>query len=275
MLIQDRIKFYADLWQTFKEQHIAHDDKLKALNQKELDCMGIESYMACIKYDGYSLNKQLQEVAGQIFNTIIRLAEKHFSGDYSKLSINDYDLKVNHLQGETRDDHDSLVYTFDPAALWMEIEAEYGNEKGEEVALQQAAAVIINKLNISTDSEVKIVKGAIVLNQRIWIDSFDKKWSNRNRMSYGCKDNVVSLLTALNSFLKWAGVEESSINSTIRTLGDYHRELNSRENFSLAPNLNAITYLERIEYRFGGSLGESLQCFVSTYGHLPESRQAA
>ena len=257
-------QYYKRLFMSFVASLIEYGAKVDVLAQDEIETTGeTESYMLIFGWAGRDRKTLIEKKANAIFDRLIWKAEKEFSPPGSRLKID---------TGKFRSFTETLRkeeawHKFDPESMWNALEAEYGGQNGENEAFRQTAAKIISAFRIRPGKPMEFKQGGLVLNIDVWIDSLDKKYSNKNRLHHSSQDSVNNALLALAGFATWAREIDSlhAIKSYINTL-HYNRydDLKSREKIPLG-QIRLTTYFNRFEFHFSKSFGEQLQIFLATY----------
>lgn len=212
----------------------------------------------------FNLFSQRKEAAQHVFGELIRFAESQFAPAGTRLKIDSTDV----------DDHFHLrendYSNFDPVAVWAYLESEFKSQ-GEDIAYAQAADPIARKFDITPNQVIKTVGGQIVLEYRVWIDSFDKKHSNVNNLSQGCIEGLRQLCNGLAAFAVWAEdpLLAHALNQFASNFGYRNSSIQSRARYPLGhakqPEITVITYTTRFEFRFSPSIGLKLQEFLALY----------
>lgn len=108
--------------------------------------------------------------------------------------------------------------------------------------------------------------GRVVLDLRVYIDSFDKKYGRTN-LSSGSQDEVVRTFESLREVA--AAYDDSAVASfaaRARNAFHYNKTLRSREKVSLGDAGDVVVYSTRFEFRFTPAFAERLRTFLSQYG---------
>lgn len=155
---------------------------------------------------------------------------------------------------------------------WQYVEENYGGDRAVSKALNDAANAIIKELSLRKGGEVIMRAGRLVLNQSIWIDSFDKKHYGKTKLTTGSLNDVQMLAANLGVFASWA--DNTLLNVDLQRFGHgYFRDSKvvSRHKHELGEDgeLEVITFSTRFEYRFNQAPAQQLQVFLSTYGNMP------
>lgn len=213
--------------------------------------------------EGHDFSSRREVAAKHVFRDLIRRAESEFAPPGARLSINASDIE-EHFQLR-----DNAYKNLDPVEVWTYLAEEYGT-KGEDIAYTQAADPIVSHFNIEMDQPIKTVGGQLVLEIRVWIDSIDKKFSNVNKLSYGCANNIYALCKALSGFATWA--DELQLSAAFLQFASNVSDskfIDSRARYPLgnpkSPPVVVITYTTRYEFRFAHDLGVRLQEFLGLY----------
>lgn len=272
MTVPKSIANYSELWFAIKAEFLRHESAIKELQAQEHEAFpDRESYNMITRYGhNYDIEGKLREKARDLFQSVIWAAEKEFAGDAGRLQIDAFKLREKHLR-EDRDSHEKREYLqFDPVALWRDLEAEYGGDKGAELGWKQAASDLIKAFSLRDGMQVKTVGASVVLEQNTWLDSWNGSYS------YNCMEEMGRVTKALLAFAGWAGDHELQhvirFSRDLKSLNDFHRKVTSREKFVIGKGLEAITFKNKIEWRFGGEMGAKFQAFISTFGTLLPAR---
>jgi hypothetical protein len=168
----------------------------------------------------------------------------------------------------------SHLRDYDPAVLWKALEAQIGGGKGEEKAYQQVAKTLHSNFRIWEDDQVKTVAGAVCLNVRVVLDSFDKKYG-RNKLHYGSSDTLNKTMQALSAFAKWASRPALAADLEKHPFHYFNHEVESRKRYPFGDReLEVISYTNRFEFRVNPELASELQVFIGTFGPVKAEAEA-
>jgi hypothetical protein len=244
---------YAALLDRYAQIQRAHSAALAELALAERTLPG-----AVFSHDADHIDAAVRDANKRITATLLAHAQKHFSTAGVRLSL---DLGAAR---DTLGDLDACA----PAHLWSYLEATYGSGRGETFAYGQTASLLAETFRLRADAAPAMVGGAMVLGLRVYCDSFDKKYSNRNRLHYSASESVVQALQAVAVVAEWAqrGQLADDLYSLSREIG-YRYEVVSRRSTSLGDNdARLVEYLERFELRLMPAFAEQFMVFMSTFG---------
>ena len=211
----------------------------------------------------YDFSRQRKKAAQHVFAQLILKAEQQFAPSGARLNIEKFEVE-EHFKLR---DHDFM--NFCPVSVWDYLVKEYGTQ-GEDLAYTQAADPIMKLFNIEPDQPIKTIGGQITLERRVWIDSFDKKFSNQNNLTYGCHTDIATLCNALSSFAVWSGNPILAADLKRFSSNLFHNKtITSRARYPLgsakSPSITVITFTTRFEFRFSEETGLKLQEFLYLY----------
>jgi len=158
---------------------------------------------------------------------------------------------------------------FDPCAIWQYLEQTYGGQAGERLAWQRVAERLRKEFGLCDESqELKRRGGYVLLERKIWIDDFEKKFG-KIRLSYGCGEAAWSRLKVLSEFAVWAQRPElarDALESAKHWRG-VSSEIESRKRYEMGKEaeLVMVTYQTKFEYLLRADVAEDLQIFLGTY----------
>ncbi|MBI5041267.1 MAG: hypothetical protein HZB57_08740 [Gammaproteobacteria bacterium] len=241
--------YYQRLWDDFLELADKIDGMVDDLGKRYSE------------FDSESVTFKRRISTGKsIFSSLVRDAEQAFAPTGGTLQIDTYeylDWKKPLEQYEWSN--------FSPSGLWAALEEAYGGSKGVEIGYRQTAHDLIHTFSLNRDDSVERKSGYVILRIRVWMDSFDRKWSKRNRLNYSCADTVNKSLSTLSAFADWAGDDELAF-ACKRLRWSTQHDVTSREKTIVSGNLMIVTFLEYFEFRFTQQLAENLQIFLGQYG---------
>jgi hypothetical protein len=273
--VQRTIDIYSNQWEAIKAELIRHHEAIANLRKAEQEAHAFDPredylYSTLFSYK-HELYESLREIATSIIHRLVRLAEQHLGGQ-SQLKIESEKYKTEFTREVDRDVDfaESKLNKFNPMSVWEAIQAEYGEGKGEEKGLSQAAKNIINCLDLREGDTMTMKSGYYTLDLSMYLDSFDKKYG-KNRYAYSSRDSFIMLIKAFEVFLGWADSYDSAIGLKryMYKICDYHAQVESRKKYVCGDNFMFITFNNRIEFRLTKELGEKLQVFLGLYGIMP------
>ena len=273
---------YAELWRDYVAARQTFDAQSIALAQREAHALAItECSQQTFSKDIYASWTDLTQHAAAIVARLVRLASETFTpAGCPALRIPDQDFQTRFVTVacDGRAGRESVFRPewFDPAALWRELEHDYGGNKGVELAYRKAACAIDGAFDLRPGTRVERRRDGIVLSTRVYIDS---SFATRTckPLSWGQQDTLVHLLGDLQTFAVWA--EDTSnlaggLDEAKRRLSDRAAGVISRQRIRVAPALHIVTYYTRFEFIFGAALGSQLQLFLALYGRQSETADA-
>jgi hypothetical protein len=266
-------ELYSTLWAEYLDLWREQETRVVELAARERADLELDEYMYVIETD-LDLKNRFDKTMKDIFKRMVWAAEKRFAPDGGRLTIDNTDLYARHISPIR--DHGRFD-EFDPAAVWAELEAEYGGDKGAEIGLAQCAHELVRFFSIKPGMATERVGGRLSLSVNVWVDGLDKKYNNKVSLSYHSAEDIIKGLLKLETFATWAG--ESVTAQVLRQLAErfnYHsgREVRSRERIA-CDGIDIITYQSRFEFRFSQALGDRLMVFLSTYASSALRDQAA
>jgi hypothetical protein len=205
----------------------------------------------------------LSSRASEIRKMLIWMAEKLFAPHGVTLKIDGYEV-FERFPCE-RDD----IESFDPVAIWTYLENKYGGSFGAKLAWQQVAKGFKSKFNLDRDEEVVVKGGYIILDKRIWIDDFDKKYHKKNRLTYSCCESLSQAINVLSEIARWSErhVLSSDLLRMASKFNDRGYEIESRERLAAGKDgeVVVVTYTSRFEFRVRQDFAEEIQVFLGSF----------
>jgi hypothetical protein len=265
---------YAELWREYVAARRTFDATANALAQREASALGITEFsQQTFSKDVYESWTDLTKRAAEVVARLVRLASETFTpAGCPALSIPYGDFQTRFVpDGYDHRTGRNAVFRpeqFDPAALWRELEQDYGGAKGAERAYRKAACAIDSEFDLRPGVVVERRREGIVLSTRVYIDSsFETR--TRKPLSWGRQGELAQLLGSLQTFAVWA--EDASnlaggLEETKRRLCDREYSVVSRQRIRVSPALHIVTYHTRFEFLFGAAIGAQLQLFQALYG---------
>lgn len=257
-------EFYRTRFQRFVEGVRALEALQDQLVEEETATLGGESWEQCFGRNGrhgMGPTAWIREVAVHIRNRLILQASTEFAPPGSRLDISSEGLNAQRMI-EVRG-HDAA--SFDPLALWEELEEIYGGERGAEEAYRQAASTLLRIFGLERKNPVTQA-GMVVIDIPVSVDEFSRKHMGRNRLSSYSTEAVAEGGLALQAFLNWAGqpLAGTALAQWSLDWGRGDRELESRKRVDFGP-LQVVTFQRRFQYRFSLELARALQNFLARY----------
>lgn len=272
-------KHYAELFCSFIQSIMEYDKNIHALIERERSFAKQKEdyYIATLKADAKA-EDCIKEVATAMIERMIWVAQDMFAPAGSSLKIDK--SKVMEACGYREEDYRSHKKTvwaeFDATKVWGHLVESFGGDKGEEEGYRQTAKAIVDVFYLKPGKPIRMASGGkMILENSIYIDSIDKKFSKKNRVSYNCIEHIVRCITSLRGFAAWANFDDlaHSLYVALRQLGDYHSEITSRAIYG-GNGIRIITYLNRYEYQIDPKVAEQLQVFLALYA-FPTMQEAA
>ncbi|WP_020504308.1 hypothetical protein [Lamprocystis purpurea] len=273
---------YADLWREYVAARRAFDARSNALAQREASELAIEAFsQQTFSKDTYESRTDLTKRAAAIVARLVGMANEAFTPTgCPALSIPYGDFQTRFVTEACADRAGRgdvfRPEQFDPAALWRELEQDYGGEKGVALAYRKAACCIDGEFDLRPGAVVERRREGIVLSTRVYIDSsFETR--TRKPLSWGRQGELAQLLGYLQTFAVWA--EDASnlaggLEETKRRLCDRDYAVVSRQRIRVSPALHIVTYHTRFEFIFGAAIGVQLQLFLALYGRHSQTADA-
>lgn len=269
---------YAKLFSIFLSSIMEYDKVIDGLIEEERAVSDIkDEYALCMKDARVNSEKRVKEVAQRMIKRMVSRAEKLFAPPGGTLAI---DIeKVKETCGYDHEHHhrDPAAFwkLFDAKEVWRYLMSTYNGEKGQDVGHSQTAAAIIKGFYLSPGQQIKTVGNRMILEQTIWIDSFDKKYTKKNRISYNCAESVSKNIAALACFAAWAEMDALvlALKAASRHIADYHHEIASRAVYG-GHGIRIVTYTNKYVFQLDPPVAEALHIFIAEYGYL-DAREAA
>lgn len=226
----------------------------------------------------YDIRGWKESAAEHMVDAMIRHAQQHFALPGLPLKIN---AKAVHERFPVRTG-DNIINQFDHREVWRYLEQEYGGGQGTAIALQQAANKIVAGFRLNRTEEVKRRSGGVVLNISVFIDSLDKKFTNKSRLSVHCLDKVGEIFHGLACFSEYVGRRKlaADLDAQKKRWGwgtGPDREITTRARYGLGDGGSEIvmtTYTSSFELLIRADVAEELQLFVSKYGEMKREEAA-
>jgi hypothetical protein len=273
---------YTELWHAYVAARQAFDARSNALAQREASELAITEFsQQTFSKDADESCNDLTKRAASIVARLVRLASETFTpAGCPALSIPNQDFQARFV-AEVCDDGSGRGYAFrperfDPAALWRELERDYGGEKGVELAYRKAACTIDGAFDLRPGAVVERRRDGIVLSMRVFIDSMAET-RTRKPLTWSRQGELAQLLGYLQTFAVWT--EDNShlaggLEETKRRMCDREYGVVSRQRIRVSPALHIVTYLTRFEFVFSAAIGVQLQLFLALYGQHSQTADA-
>jgi len=266
---------YREVWISYLSTFEAFRDGLSRTEQCEVLLFGKQDYSAT-DADRMLRKIDIEEYASNIVGILVHMAEQSFApphGARLAICVENYRSRfmgqILEKRGNDRD-----WSRFDPAAVWEALEADYGGEKGHHSAFRDLAKQIASVFSIKPGAPLDYKKGAVVLNQRIYLDRFGQKNTNAARLEHHSHEDFSRLCHNLVAFVRWATEDDEGGDGWRTALQlqqlahewSYHHPIESRKHYCFGNgSISLITYNTRFEWRFAPALTEKLQLFLSMY----------
>jgi hypothetical protein len=255
---------YDALWLRFVAAYDTAAELAKGLRKDEQELTDAHEYSLAFRWKPDEGKEDKDHVGKEIMATLIGLAEKSFGGIGARLSINRQDEVSIWLNVDEDRRRPSLRADFMPSRFWAQLEQRYGGAKGQTLAYEQAAAVIVDELRLLKKPEMRQVGGAVEIEYRI---STTEGISGGRCVSYHYQSNLANLGTALATFLIWAGDPAYSGEQLKRHLTahlGYSSTFKSRDRYRAGP-FEVIYFYEKLQIRIAFEYADKLNAFVSKY----------
>ncbi len=267
---------YDALWPRFLAAFDTATALAAGLRTDETRLTGREDYLSAFDWEPTNNEKGKSHIARRIMNTLICLAEKSFAGDGARLNIHSetevepwFESDGDYRRPTIRDD-------FRPSAFWAQLEKHFGGDHGKTLAYQQAAAVIVDELNLLRRTEMRRVGGAVELEKHIYTE---KAISGGGRhVSYHYESGLQKLGIGLSTFLAWTGREDGAalgrtLLHQLTTHCRYGNGFASRTRYHAGP-FEIIYFYEKLVIRVAIDLAEQLNEFVGLYSEKLREQHA-
>lgn len=153
-----------------------------------------------------------------------------------------------------------------PSAVWQQILAEYPPERVQAEAAQRAAHALVKGLRLARQPPMREVKGKVEIVMPVYPESY----CNEPRISYGCREELLTLQAALESFAHHAlddaqarAIEQAR--PVVQDLTRHGRVLVSRERLHLGAGIEVVTYKEQFKFYFPQDIAAALNAYVSQH----------
>lgn len=263
---------YMLLLSELREKVAAHEMAIKALVVKEHElCAEVDVFGSTVEAARVWTDSTVGRVAEKMFDQLIRRAESVFAPVGGEFIVDREGLRGAF---GIKDRGDFNWCMLDLAAVWDYLEATYGGGGGEVAAWQQVAAPIVEGFRLGRAESAQFVKGRLVIEMRVSIDDFDKKFKDIH-LSYHSREKFVSTMKGMLGFAAWTGNEflRVEVERLVSLFGNIRTQLVSRAVYGGA-GLQLVTFQNRFEFRFDRELAEQFQIFISTYGGLADRAAA-
>lgn len=257
---QDPGTAFAGAWERYKA---TVDGYAKALAGISAELCRATAGQECIDVpSNYQVTEWKEKVAKSMRRALIALAATRFAPPGAHLKIDEEPIAERFPLGR-----DEQLASFNPAAIWQYLVETYGGQKGEQEALRQAANQLVNCFRLRRDQEVQTTAGCVVLNLPVYVDVFDKKYSNVARLHYRAREDFCRALGAFEAFAHHIGrLDLASDLAAQKGHWGVTREIVSRARHALgAGDILLVTFTTRFEFRLRQALAEQLQIFLGTY----------
>lgn len=262
-LFTDMFKRYCSLLDKY-----AADLELLSASELEFPC--VTSSTAISTLHESQIKDFKLATARSIRGRLVFHASRVFAPHGAPLEIN-----TRELEEAIPLDRETLAL-FDACRIWEFLERKYGAGGGVDEAWRQTAQKIINGFWLKKGENVKQKGNYLALDLRVYIDSTDKKFDKKNRLSYNSRDSAYKLLRDLSCFARWAG--RGQLAADLESLSEKYRGysfsdlLESHKQYVCGEKGECVmvTFTTRFEFRFRLDVGEQLQQFLGTYGVFKE-----
>lgn len=248
-------------WKQFQETFARHVRELRELNQGEVSFIDVPS--------DYNIHQTLETAAAKLMSGLIL----HASRIYAPVGTS---LEIDSNAVTRRFPINSNAFAdFNPAAIWQYLEETYGGNAGETETWRQTAKGISDAFFRAMRSEVVRKGNFVVLEKSVYLDSIDKKFSGKNKLSYSCCGSLYDAFRHLSAFARWA--ERHHLAGDLNCAGnDYYRshsEIESRKQYPMGVNgeIVVVTYHNKFEFKVRADVAEQLQIFMGMYGEQQET----
>lgn len=270
-------KHYAELFISFTQSIMQYDKAIDALVDLERAfALNKEDYAIATLKARVNTPERVKDVARAMVGRMVLIAQRMFAPEGGSLKIDK--TAVAEACGYSEYDRRGKEIDwieFDAAKVWIYLIENYGGNKGKEEGYRQTAKSIIESFHLKPGTPIRIVNGKTILERSIYIDSFDKKWSKKNKISYNCAEDVSKSIISLREFAAWANLADlyESLTCAHHALGDFRSEITSRAVYG-GHGIRIVTYLNRYEYQLEAKVAEQLMLFLTLYA-FPEMEEAA
>ena len=265
-------KHYAGLFASFTQSIMQYDKEIDALVDLERSfSLNKEDYAIATLKARVNTLERVKDVARAIIDRMVLIAQGMFTPEGGSLKIDK--TTVTEACGYSGKEID--WFDFDAAKVWIYLIENYDGNKGEDESYRQTAKSLVESFYLKPGAPIRIVNGKTILERSVYIDSFDKKWSKKNIISYNCLEGVSKSITSLREFAAWANLADlyESLTCAHHALGGYHSEITSRAVYG-GCGIRIVTYLNRYEYQIEAKVAEQLMLFLTLYA-FPEIQEAA
>lgn len=214
----------------------------------------------------------LVNTARNLQKTLIAKAEQQFGSPAVPLVIDESAINeafpIERPPYSSDDEDVEILVPFNPEGVWAWLEARYGGERGKNESLRQAAARLC-KIFYLDHKPPRFQSGYLVLDLSVHVDSFDKKNSGVNRLSYHAEEDLLRAFGALEDFANATNRRMLcfGVQSLRQDIGRRHI-IRSRQKFAVGDKgteLLLVTYLDRFEFRLRADTAEDLQMFLGAH----------
>jgi hypothetical protein len=265
--IEEKAALYERLWSRFWRTFTAYTDDVQRIACDE-EAQVDAGYAGVFRVSKFWPDQVLWSKLEAIVVQLARAAETAFSPPGAARLDIDINLLLRRLDAIRENGN---WQDFSPLALYEQLQEEYGGNTGAELVYRKAAYDIAYRLGLTPERAVERKSGQVVLSLSVWLDEFDRKWSDQTNLSYSCVESLNELGRGLSAFFQWANREDldSGFCRLILERFDRHpRRVNSRERIRIGNDLALITYQSRFEFRLSPDLATLLRLFLSE--HAPQ-----
>lgn len=254
---------YSELFQQYVAANETHQKALRAITaaealQRDDDQTGSVAGYAFTVCD-LTNAKTVESIADDVVRVLVCLASQVFAAPGTRLSL---DVKALQHQFVWSVRHD--LVNFNARAVWDELTRRFGRGSGEAVSYRAVAKSIVSEFRISAEDELVTKTGRVVLNRRVWLNSYDKP---KTVLSYDSLDGIVALLRSLRAVAIWGGDSDAALDLENAS---GHMQLsrgvvNSRARLTISECLHIVTFHNRFEFRLSQPFASVLQAFLAQY----------
>lgn len=229
---------------------------------------------------------RVRKAAREVVVRFVRLAERRFAQPGLRLTIDTHRylerFTTERRHNDARGELDALA-DFSPAAVWQQLESDFGCGAGAREALAQAAKALLRALGLNyrhSRDRIKTTARGVEFMLYLRHEAYRSR-SDGYALSYHSAETVAELHRGLSGFFQWLADEHGEDVSGERAgllavlrLRDCDRRYRSRERVAGGSSWHLTMYKDHGMLALEGARAAQLNLFLSLHGGL-EDQDAA
>lgn len=220
---------------------------------------------------GDAARRKQHDVNRSAYAEVRRLFVEHHSVGLSQVTIDDQDIASLMLQSDS-----DTVALFSPMRVLGLLHARFGRT-AQDLLCQQIADAFVEAFWLRRDREVRLQRGRVVLELRVWIDAIDKAHLRRIRYSHDSRTRIEKAVKALAElWLQGRAPEESAAASdAVRACLQMFEAAEWTPSPSLRPSLLGVElrcFQGRIDVLVPEAFAAQINAFVTLHSKRLQER---